>query len=159
MAITYQNSTQYANIVADPPVIQDVNELSGKVRVAQVTFNQTGEGAIGSEIELTKLPAGKILVLGALTRLENSAYGTSCALDLGFRAYTNESGTAVTEDKDYFASALAVVTAGTLAMNEELTAGVAELNSLTGITVYGTISGAVIPDKATLKGYITYIQY
>lgn len=156
MAVSNENSTQYE--------LQNDNQSAlnapahGKLRVLSFEHTQAVAGDAGSVTTLIKLPAGKIRVLTNLSKIEHSAFGSSRTLGVGFAAYTNEAGTDVAADPDYFASAVNVAAAGTFVLDESATPALSqELDSKQGIVVNATVAGGTIPAGATLKGYILYV--
>lgn len=152
MGVTVQNSTQYGNGLAVPPVMNSVSDEGGRVRVLAFNFAQSGAGDVNSYVNLCKLPAGRIRVLRYV--LKCSAFGAARVLDVGVGAYINASKTTVAEAIEAIAKDLDV---SAVALKE---AAVADLviDSRQGALVRGKIAGDTIPDGATLDGYILYVN-
>ena len=64
-------------------------------------------GADTGEVDLLKLPAGRIKVYSIASHIQTSQFAAGALLDIGTRAYTHEDGTDVVEDPDRFALDLA----------------------------------------------------
>lgn len=115
-------------------------------------------GADTGEVDLLKLPAGRIKVYSIASHVQTSQFAAGALMDIGTRAYTHEDGTDVAEDPDRFALDLA---AGAAAIDEFLPlpntgAGVSELNSQNGITVFATIDTGNIEDGDTIDLVVEY---
>lgn len=159
MAVTTQNSTEYGYVTSTPVTVQDVNKAGGRIRYQEVTFTQSGAGDANSLINLVKLPPGKVTLIGNLSFLRFSAFGTGTTLDVGWTAYTNSSGTAVAADIDGLDDGIDVSAAGTmnLGTNTGVTSGDSyTFDSRDGVVIQGKAIGAGIPDAATIKGFIAY---
>ena len=89
MATVY--SAQRTNSRATPAVMNQANELSGRVRIAYGTY-EASSLAGASEIEMFILPDGARLVQG---NLAYDALGGGTTLSVGYAAHTNAAGTAV----------------------------------------------------------------
>jgi len=89
MATVY--SAQRTNSRATPAVMNQANELSGRIRVAYGTY-EAASLAAASEIEMFILPDGARLVQG---NLAYDALGSGTTLSVGYAAHTNAAGTAV----------------------------------------------------------------
>jgi len=160
MAVTTQNSTQYANTQADPRVMNPTHDAHGRLRVARFNFTQSGVGDAGSLVRLVKLPSGKIRVILPLSRVACSALGASRTLDLGWAAHQADDGSgAVAADPnglddgvDVSASG-AVIPGGTLGGDETKL-----FASLDGIVLTAQVNDGTIPDGATLDGTIVYVM-
>ncbi len=159
MAVTTQNSDQYANHVATPPVMNAPHVWGGKMRQAFFEFTQSGAGDAGSIARLVKLPAGKVRVILPLSRIAFSALGTSRTLDLGWEAYEDDDGfDAVAADPNGLDDGVDVSSAGSV--NPAGTVGGAEtylFESAEGVVITAQINDGTIPDAATLKGYLVYV--
>ena len=88
MAVTTQNSTEYANTVAVPVVNNNTTEEHGRVRIMFFTCTQDGGGDATSSVVLGKLPPGRVRVLASLSRAYVNWTTASATLDLGWDAYT-----------------------------------------------------------------------
>lgn len=89
MATVY--SAQRTNSRATPAVMNQANELSGRVRIAYGTY-EASSLANASVIEMFILPDGARLVQG---NLAYDALGSGTTLSVGYAAHTNAAGTAV----------------------------------------------------------------
>lgn len=150
MAVTTQNSTEYANQIADPVVRQAPSTIFGRVRYAKFTFTQSGAGDATSIANLVEMPAGLIEVLKIY--ISWSAYGASRTLDLGYAAHTDMDGDAVAADPDAFHANEDVSSAGTL-LHEEQTS----VESQDGWILTAQVNDATWPDAATLNGYVMFV--
>ena len=109
-------------------------------------------------IDLLKLPAGRIKVYSMTSRLQTSQFAVGSLLTIGTREYVDESGATVVDDPDRFALDLA---AGAGALDQFLplpstNAGVSELDSQDGITVYASVDTANIEDGDTIDLAMVY---
>ena len=158
MAVTAQSSTEYTNQTSTPAVYMESNASSGKLRFQAVTFTQSGAGDATSTVDLIQLPPGSVRVLGALSRLDISAFGTSRTLDIGWTAYTDRNGDAVVADANGLDAALNVAAASTVGIGSAITEADQKLfESRGGVVLQATVAGGTIPDAATIKGYIVYV--
>lgn len=152
------SATPYAAQVGDNKA--DRKDVEAILKLAPFTYTHAA-GAGTGEINLVRLPAGKIRVYPQLSRIAISAGGTSSTLDLGHRAFTNADGTAVAEDHDewiadhdFAGGALAEafmsgITAATLETD-------AEYDTVDGLTIFATVADGNIEDGDTIDGYIAY---
>jgi len=157
MAVTTQNSTEYAELITDPPAIQPGDEYTGKVRVLKFSFTQSGAGDANSLLNLTKLPAGRWAIQTGLSKVKFDAFGASRTLDVGHTGYTEPDGTAVPADEDAFAAALDVSSAGTAFMD----AGdgmVRVIDSINPVVIQAKVEAGTIPDTTKVFGFITAVQ-
>lgn len=153
-------SEQITKLIAVPAEPIDVDELHGKIRIARFDYTQVAEGAIGTVIQLVKLPAGAVRVIGTNSVLYHSALGTGVTLDIGWAAYTNQlTGAAVAADADGLDDGLDVAAAGTKRPGSVVVAegGSKLFESQEGVILTGTIGVAVIPAAAVINGYICYV--
>jgi len=160
MAVTTQNSTEYANAIATPLVTANAVADKGKLRTLQFTHNQSGVGDAGSTVTLGKLPAGRVKLLGGLSRFYCNWTASSQTLDLGWAAYEDLDGTAVTADPDGLVDGLDVDTVGYFTMEGNTAAG----KLLGGNYIFESKKGVIVAkavgalaDDDDLVGTITYI--
>jgi len=161
MAVTTEYSDQYTeSYVTVPAKVPETHEWAGRVRMAFFEFTQgAAAGDAGSLAYLVKLPAGKVRVLLPLSRIANSALGTSRTMDLGWAAYTNDDGTAVAADPNGLddgidaSAAAATNPGGTIGGHETKL-----FESQAGVVLTAQINDGTIPAAATLKGYFLYVQ-
>ena len=159
MALTNEASVELGNVEASPPVANPVHAWHGRVRIARFDFTQgAAAGDAGSSARLIRLPAGRVRVLLALSRIAFSAMGTARTMDLGWEAYTDDNGTAVAAAAAGLDAAVNVAAAGSV--NPSGTVGGDEtvlFASESGVVIAATINGGTIPAAATLKGYLLYV--
>ena len=161
MAVTTQNSVEYANRISDPVVKAGTIADKGKLRTLAFTHNQVGVGDAGSTVTLGKLPAGKVKIIGGLSRFYCNWTASSQTVDLGWEAYTDNTGTAVAADPDGMLDGLDVDTVGYFTMEgntaaTKLLGGNHTFDSQNGITIVMKAVGALANDD-DLAGTITYI--
>lgn len=157
MAVTTEYSAEYTNMTAKPPVLADAAVSYGKLRLLQFTFTQgAAAGDAGSSAALVKLPAGKVALIGALSRIECSAFGAARTLDIGWDAYKDKNGTAVVADDNGLTDNLDVSAAAAADLTQlaVLGGGIKVFESLNGVVLRATVAGGTIPIAATLKGYV-----
>lgn len=161
MAVTVQNSTEYANTLAFPQVRNGTTDWRGRLRILRFNFTQTnGNGDVGSSANLVKLPAGRVRVFLHMSRVVNSTFGVGRTLDLGWAAYySGVDGSAVIADPDGLDAAQSVASAGSY--NPTGTVGGDEtylFDSASGVLITATVGGDTIPNSATISGYIVYVH-
>jgi len=83
------------------------NEMAGRVRVAYATY-EASSLASGDVIEMFNLPNGARIIGGSLA---HDALGASTTLSVGYAAYTDASGTAVSADATAYKAAAASTSA------------------------------------------------
>ena len=142
-------SEQVTKLDAVPAEVLPVDEHHGKVRHARFDYSQVAEGAIGTIIQLCKLPAGRIRLLGRESNLYTSALGTGVTLDVGWAAYVDFAGDAVAADPDGIDDGLDVAAAGVKRLGS-VAALLAEAESIVGesqegIIIIATISLLLLP--------------
>ena len=161
MAVTTQNSTEYAATIATPLVKTSATNNTGKLRTLAFTFNQDGVGDAGSIIVLGKLPAGNVKIIGALSRFYCNIVASSATIDIGWQAYTSTDGDAVVADPDGMVDGLDVDTVGYRTME----GNTAATKLLGGNHSFSSRDGVVIQIKSIqalandddVDGVITYV--
>ena len=161
MAVTTQNSTEYAATLATPLVKAGAVSNTGKVRTLAFSFNQDGVGDAGSKIVLGKLPAGTVKIIGGLSRFYCNIVASSATIDIGNQAYVNTSGETVAEDVDSMVDGLDVDTVGYQTMEgntaaTKLLGGNHTFSSKDGVVIEIT-SVAALADDDDVDGVISYI--
>lgn len=161
MAVTTQLSTEYTNATATPIVKADTTGDKGKLRTLAFTHNQSGAGDANSTVTLGKLPAGKVKIIGGLSRFYCNWTQGSQTMDIGFEAYTDLNGDAVTADPDGMVDGLDVDTAGYFTMEgntaaTKLLGGNHTFESQGGVVIVAKAISAMVDDD-DLAGVITYI--
>jgi hypothetical protein len=71
-----------------------------KMLVSPIYTHASGEGAGTGEINLIKLPPGRLTIHPDLCRIITSQFATNADLHIGHRAYTDLDGATVSEDDD-----------------------------------------------------------
>ena len=161
MAVTTQNSTEYAATIATPLVKTSATNNTGKLRTLAFTFNQDGVGDAGSIIVLGKLPAGNVKIIGALSRFYCNIVATSATIDIGWQAYTSTDGDAVAADPDGMVDGLDVDAVGYQTMEgntaaTKLLGGNHSFSSRDGVVI-AIKSVAALAASDDVDGYITYV--
>lgn len=161
MAVTTENSTQYANTVATPPV-KNAPYDGGQPKVFYFSHTQAAAGDANSLVNLVKLPAGKYRILLAQSVIACSDLGTGNTLDVGHTGFTKSDGTAVSAAEDAFISAADVATAAaTVYFTESRASASSDLtflvDSTTEVVIQAKSETAGIPQGATMNGYITIV--
>ena len=153
MAVTTEASTQ-AGYQADPSTGKIEPTDSGALRLARFDFTQgAAAGDATSTVDLVRLPAGKVRIMGPLSRLAFSALGASRVIDVGHTGYTEPDGDAITADEDAFAAAIAATSAGASALTGEIL-----VESRDGFLVQAKVEAGTLPAAATMSGYIAYLM-
>ena len=161
MAVTTQNSSEYTNRIATPLVTADAVNDKGKLRSLTFTHDQDGVGDAGSVIVLGKLPAGRVKIIGGLSRFYCNIVASSATIDIGWQAYNNTSGTAVAADPDGMVDGLDVDTVGYQTMEgntaaTKLLGGNHSFSSRDGVVI-AVKSVAALAASDDVDGYITYV--
>ena len=161
MAVTTQKSTEYTNATATPVVKNNATEEHGILRVMFFTHNQDGAGDANSTVTLGKLPAGKVKILGGLSRMYVNWVTSSQTMDIGWQAYTDLDGDAVALDVDGMVDGLDVDAVGYFSMEGNTAAGKLKGGNYTFESRDGVIIKALaiaaLADGDDLCGYITYV--
>lgn len=152
-------SEQVTKLDAAPAEVLSVDESHGKVRIAVFEYDQVAEEPANSVIQLCKLPAGRVRVLGKESALYHNLTTTSVKLDIGWAAHVDFDGNAVAADEDGFddnidAELAALIRIGTVLKAE---AGMKVFESQEGVIITASIKTAVIAAADSLNGYIAYI--
>lgn len=158
MAATNENSNQIDNAEARPVVLANPNEDGGVLRYKRATFVQgAAAGDAGSTAILWKLPAGRVRVHNALSRIAHSAFGASRVLKLGWQAYTGADGNAVAADDDGLDASVDISSAGSFNIGGTVGGDETYLfESQDGVTLEATVTGGTIPAAATLDGNLYF---
>jgi len=161
MAVTTQNSTEYAATLATPLVKAGARSNSGKVRTLAFSFTQSGVGDAGSFATIGKLPAGRIKLIGGLSRFFCNFTASSQKMDIGWLGYNDTSGTAVAADPDGLVDNLDVDAVGYFSMEGNTAAGNAaggnhKFDSNDGVTIQVKAVSA-LANADSMNGVIAYI--
>tara|TARA_R100000541_G_scaffold26188_2_gene35727 strand:+ start:6372 stop:6830 length:459 start_codon:yes stop_codon:yes gene_type:complete len=143
MATVY--SAQRTNSRATPAVMNQANELSGRVRIAYGTYEASSLAA-ASVIEMFILPDGARLVEG---NLAYDALGSGTTLSVGYAAHTNAAGTAVSAAAAAYKAAAASTSAqkvdvlATIALGSGTETDANENGVAITVTNAGTATGSI----------------
>lgn len=159
MAVTTQESTEYANLTASPPTIQDKTVLGGQVAIAYFTHDQSGAGDATSSVAVVKLPAGRVRILGAMSNVYVNWTTASATLDCGWDAYTDFGGATVAADANGIDDGVSVDSAGSISLGSALTAtgSTKVFESREGVVLRLTSQDTAIADGDDAVGYIAYV--
>ena len=166
MAVTTQETTQYANIFTTTPAVNnETSDWKGRVRGMYFEHTQSGAGDSGSSVALVKLPAGRVRLLLPSSWLYVNWTTASATLDLGFDAYTDLDGSAVTADPDGLIDGISVDSADVIGFEELTTlAGLAAtgytkvFESKDGVVIRATSASTAIADTDTIAGCLFYLH-
>lgn len=165
MAVTTQNSTQHANTVAVPSVMNDPADHHGRMRIMYFSHDQDGAGDATSIVKLGKLPAGKVRIFMGLSRAYVNWTTASAKIDLGWEAYQDLTGATVSADVDGLIDGISVDTVGYFGLEGASGSTGAPLKATGGTKLFETQSGVVITASSTdqalvsgddLAGYLVY---
>ena len=159
MAVTTQKSTEYTNITASPPTIQDSQVYQGKLRVAYFKHTQSGAGDATSSAAVAWLPPGKVRLIGPLSTLYVNWTTVSATMDVGWDAYTDIDGAAVAADPNGIDDGFSVDTAGQFTLGSALTAtGYTKVfESQDGVVIRLTSQDTAIADADVAAGFLVYV--
>jgi hypothetical protein len=130
--------TTYAVEIADldelPPVLAD-HSKAGKLHAILYTYEQEATGTAGDNIIIGHLPPGKVRLIGPLSWLKGTM--TPTAIDIGWLAYTDRNGDAVSADTDGIEDGVDWHAAGSHALGSTATfaEGTKEFDSLYGVDI------------------------
>lgn len=154
-------SEQVTKLDAVPAEPINVDELHGKIRMARFDYEQVAEGAADTIIQLVKLPAGRIRLLGYASIVRHTLTTGTVDLDIGWAAHTDFDGTAVVADEDGLDDNIDCESTGSVTVGN-VAAILADcqtkvFESQEGVVITATVKTAVIAATDTLKGYIAYV--
>lgn len=98
-------SAQYVNSQAKPITLNFGYDWGAKLRMSfcKLTFTAAGfTTAAAGDISLIKMPPGKVRVISYLSRIICPIGTATCALDVGYAAYTKQDGTVAAAVGDAF---------------------------------------------------------
>mgnify|MGYP003673645592 CR=1 FL=1 len=161
MAVTTQNSTEYAATIATPLVKAGTTGDKGKLRTLAFTFDQDGTGDAGSIVVLGKIPAGTVKIIGGLSRFYCNIVAGSATIDIGWQAYNDANGDAVALDVDGMVDGLDVDAVGYQTMEgntaaTKLLGGNHKFDSKDGVVIQIKSIQALANDD-DVDGVITYV--
>ena len=161
MAITTENSIQYANTVAEPRVRNPTHEAHGRLRFARFNFTQgAAAGDAGSLARLVRLPKGRVRLVLPLSRVAHSALGASRTIDLGWEAHVADDGSGdVAADPNGLDDGVDGATAGAFVPGGTVGGDETRLfASLDGVVITAQVNDGTIPAGATLDGHLAYVM-
>ena len=161
MAVTTQLSAEYTIQTTTPIVNSNTVDKHGKLRTLFFSHDQDGAGDANSTVTLGKLPAGKVKIIGGLSRFYCNWVTSSQTMDIGWSAYTDLDGDAVALDVDGMVDGLDVDAVGYFDMESNIAAGKLKGGNYTFESRDGVIIKALaiaaLADGDDLCGYITYV--
>lgn len=159
MAVETQKSVQVTNQDAVPPVPNAAHEEGSKVRYFYFKHTQSIAGDDGSSVTLVRVPAGYGHILKQLSLISWSAFGSTRVMDIGYAAYTENDGDAVTagadileDGRDVSAANLKGTVLGTGTNADDLPHY--SYNSKAPIDIIAKVTGGTWPLNATVEGWI-----
>lgn len=158
MAVTTENSTQYARELSTATTKNEKNEYGAGLKSFLFEFTQSAAiGDANSLVNLIKVPPGRHRMYCPLSFIQWDAFGAARTLDIGWVAYTDPAGATVAADEDGIETAVDVSAAG---QQSGLGDGVAvgagrciEFNSSEGVQIQAKVEGGTIPAAIKLSGY------
>ena len=161
MAVATQLSAEYTIQTTTPIVNSNTVDKHGKLRTLFFSHDQDGAGDANSTVTLGKLPAGKVKIIGGLSRMYVNWVTGSQTMDLGWKAYTDLNGDAVALDVDGLVDGLDVDAVGYFDMESNIAAGKLKGGNYTfesrdGVEITALAIAALV-DGDDLNGYITYV--
>ena len=161
MAVTTQLSAEYTIQTTTPIANSNTVDKHGKLRTLFFTHDQDGAGDANSTVTLGKLPAGKVKIIGGLSRFYCNWVTSSQTMDIGWEAYTDLDGDTVAADVDGMVDGLDVDAVGYFSMEgntaaTKLLGGNHTFESRDGVVI-NALATAALADGDDLSGVITYI--
>ena len=153
------NSDQIAAIALTQQPSMDVSVDGGKVRSTQFSCTiPAGDAATGSTLNLVKLPGGRVVVKGFESHIVNDTGTASAKISIGNAAATARlTGLAVAANSASLAAATQISAVGSFALTCEGVYKSKAFDTLNGVVITATTSGATIPAASKIGGYITYV--
>ena len=153
-------SDEMTKILAVPFVPLSPVEHHGKVRYAKVTYLQVAAGDAGDIIQLCKLPAGRVRLIGRLSSLYVNLTTATQFIDIGWAAYVGIDGVAVVADPNGLDGHINAESALTT-----LVGTVAAVLAVGGNKLFESREGVVITmsvdeipaQNDTIDGFIAYV--
>lgn len=161
VALAVTESTQVAKIIAVPPVALSPVEHHGRMRTAFFDWlNGIVAGDAGGVIDIIKLPAGRVRLLGRLSSIYHDMTTGGNTIDIGWAAYTGLDGVAVVADPNGLDSGVSVETAGTINIGT-----VAAVLAVCGQKLFESQEGVIITVTSVgivaasdiMQGHLTYV--
>lgn len=161
MAVTTENSAEYANAVSTSPTVRNrPDQQHGRMRIASFTHTQVAQGDANSKVNLCQLPAGRGRILKKLSWASVSALGAARTMDIGHTGWTKIDGTSQAAVADVIADGVDVSSATGAVLGVGTNADdspVLVYDSKTPITIQALIAGDTLDLGETFDGYIVYV--
>jgi len=161
VALAVTESTQYGYTIAVPPIALAPCNHHGKLRVAWFDWlNGAVAGDAGGVIDIVRLPAGRVRLLGLLSTIYHNMTTGGNTIDIGWKAYTGIDGVDVAADPDGLDDGIDVEAAGTI--NIGTVAAVAAncgsklFESQSGVVITVTSVG-IVAAADVMQGYLVYV--
>lgn len=148
-------SVQYANYAAKPPVLNGgvdcgpVFTTFGKLTFTLAGFTDEAAG----DLKLLRMPAGKVRIYGALSRVICPVGTETADLDLGYGPYVKKDGTLADGDGAALVDSADV---GGAAIDAALGVAYIEIESATGFDIVASFDTADSPAEGDLLVVIAY---
>lgn len=150
-------STQYNQ---DTGVTQGGVTYLENLHLRRFTYTHAA-GAGTGEINLVRIPAGRVDIHSIFSRRESTQFAASADLHLGYRSYTEPDGDVIAADDNAFGdnedAGGGALTAAAWTLPTGL--GVTEINSRTGLTIYAMVDSGNIEDTDTINGWVVWADY
>jgi len=160
MAVTTQESTEYANTYTTTPAVKNPpSDVHGRLRIAFFTHDQSGAGDATSSVAVAKLPPGKVRLIGKLSQAYVNWTTAAATLDCGWDAYNDFDGAAVAADVDGLDNGVSVETAGSFNFGSALAATgyTKSFESRDGVDIRVSSTDTAIVAGDDLVGYLIYV--
>ena len=159
MAVTTQKGNEVTNLDAVPSVVAETTKLHGRLRFAYFSHTQSGAGDATSSVEIARLPAGSVRVLGAMCKIKHNWTTSSATMDIGWDAYTDLDGDSVAADPNGMDDGLNVDSAGTVStICTVLTTDNTKLFESKGkVSIRLTSQDVALAASSTVYGYLVYV--
>lgn len=155
---TPTSSAQYAAQVATSSTAKrSAAEVTATLRVGYFSYTHLAAAGAGTgEVNLIRLPPGRVRIFSDLSRHVTSQFAVNADLHLGFRAYTEPDGDAVAEDDNAFLDN-ADVGGGALDAAWVLpAAGSQAFITPLGLIIYAMIDTGNIETDDTIEGWVVW---
>ena len=152
-------STQYAKLIAVPPVQLDPLESHGRIRTLNFDWaNGLVAGEAGGVVSIVKLPAGRVALLGLLSTLYHNMTTGGNTIDIGWAAYVDLDGEDVAADPDGLDDGISVETAGNIFIGTVLVANNnRKVFESQGGVILPVTSVGIVAASDVMEGSFSYI--
>jgi hypothetical protein len=158
MAVTTEFSTQFtAGHITQGGKNDNVN-YGASLQTFRFTFTQGAAAGDATSVQkLIKVPPGKWTMYCPQSFAQWSAFGAARTLDIGWEAYVDKDGVAVSADADGIETVIDVSAAGQQAgLGDGVAAGVGrciDFTSRDGVNIVASVLGGTIPAAAKISGH------